>query len=173
MAVNPNFTNANANTSYFSLVGSGGGGNVSTINTLFTSTINFTSAVGGSLTTYPAVGNSPGGVVVGLSNATEPLTVASLCFGDSNVGDSTYRTSILNTTGLSVQGLGSGTQWPMVQFNSQTANSGGDPQANNETLSMFRLSTIGVAVGNLPNGQQINMVGLASTLKSIYPSIVL
>ena len=165
MAVNPNFTNANANTSYFSLSGGAGGSNFNTINV---STVNFTSGIGGLITTYPVVENGPGGVVVGTSNNTQPLTVESLAFGKNTYGVGQYTFSSWANTGLSIQGYTTGTTYSnVIQNNSQVAGTGQD------TLSFFRISTIGVAQGTAANGQQINMVALASTLKSVYPSIVL
>lgn len=170
MAVNPNSTNANATTSYFALAGSGGGGggSISTINNLYTSTINFGSPVGGIITTYPALQSGPGGIIIGNSNGTDALTVEGLWFGQGNYTSGQYYQSSWQQTGLTTQGRATGTTYPnVISFNSQIDNT------TRDTISISLLSTIRVATGSSPNGQQINMWALASTLKSVYPSIVL
>lgn len=147
---------------------SGSGSSGSNFTTINVSTINFATPVGAILTTYPAVENAPGGLVVGTSNNTQAITAEQLCFGQNQFGVGQYNKSLWTQTGLTTQGNSTGTMYPnVIQFNSQTSGT------NNDTLSMFRLSTIGVATGSSANGQQINMVALASTLKSVYPSIVL
>jgi len=169
MSVNPNSTNANATTSYFALAGSGGGGgSVSTINNLYTSTINFGSPVGGIITTYPALQSGPGGIIIGNSNGTDALTCEGLWFGQGNYVSGQYQQSSWQTNGLTIQGKSTGTTYPnVIRFNSQVDSSTSD------TISISLVSTIRVATGAQPNGQQINMWALASTLKSVYPSIVL
>lgn len=166
MAVNPNSTNANATTSYFSP--SSGGGGTGSFNILNTSTINFVSPVGGSLTTYPVLQSGPGGLIAGSSNNLEAFTCEGVWFGQGNYTSGQYRQSSWQQTGLTTQGNSSGTTYTnVIAFNSQLAGN------TNDTLSYYRVSTIGVASGTNASGQQINMVALASTLKSVYPSIVL
>lgn len=165
-----NQTNIAPGTAFSSGSGSGG----SNFNTINVSTISFTSAVGGDISTYNAAQNGLGGVLIGTPDTqTQPVTANALCFGKDNYLDGKARQSIWNRTGLTSQGLATGTQWNILSLNSQTVENSSIAGASNETVSMFRLSTLGVATGTGGNGQQINMVALASTLKSVYPSIVL
>lgn len=162
MSVYTNQTNINATERFDD--GSGPNTNFTNINV---SSINFTTPTGGSITSYAPVQNAPGGVLVGSLTALESLTAQGLWFGNDNYTSAQYAQSYLTKTGLGTQGRSTGTNYPnVIQFNSQVANTG------NDTISMFRVSTIGVAVGSGANGQQINMVALASTLANVYPSIV-
>lgn len=165
MSVYTNQTNANADSSFYALSGGGGGGG-SNINQINVSTINFTSAVGGIITTYPAVQAGPGGVVIGTSNGTQPLTVSQLAFGEDTYGVGSYQQSLWTTTGLNTQGFATGTSYSnVIAFNSQIGNN------TNDTLSYYQVSTIGT--GSLGAANQINVSALVSTLRRVYPGTVL
>lgn len=148
MSVYTNQTNANA-TSFFP--GLGGGSN-------FPTGID----IGG-----VPIGNFSNGILFGNSNAVVPITAQSLSFGMTNYSSGEYNNDYLTKTGLTIQGNTTQVNYSnVIQFNSAVAGS------QNDTLSYFRVSTIATAVGTSNTNYEINMVGLASTLKSLYPSIV-
>ena len=162
MSVYTNQTNINATERF-----DDGSGPITNFTNINVSTINFTPGAGGIITSYTAQEGSPGGVVVGTAAGTQPLTVDQLLFGKGTFGVGQYQLSSWTQTGLTTQGKSTGTFYPnVIRFNSQVDSS------TNDTMSIGLLSSIQVATGSSPNGQQINMWGLASTLKSLYPSIV-
>ena len=157
MAVNPNFTNANPATPYYA---SGGGSGSNFPNGV---TISGTQ-VKGNLTAQQPLG------ALGIGDPavlTAPLIVNSLYFGEQIYGVGAYQASVWQSQGLNTTGSQTGVLYSnVIQFNSQVG-------ANqNDTITMNRVSTIATAIGTSNINYTIDMVGLASTLKSVYPSIV-
>ena len=156
MAVNPNFTNANANTPYAS--GTGSNTNIFPNGVTISGTI----VKGNPTNEYPGVLTIGDAAVL-----TSPLAASQFLFGENTYGVGGYGVSIWQNQGLDITGKNTGVVYfNVIQFNSQVGND------TNDTVSYKRVSTIATAVGTAGQNYEINMVGLASTLKSVYPSIV-
>lgn len=148
MSVYTNQTNANA-TSYFP--GLGGSSN-------------FPNGI--SIDGVP-ITNTAQGIVFGALDSINNVTANTLYFGNGNIAAGTKNNDRWTTQGLTIQGAATGTTYPnVIQLNSAVAGSG------NDTISLDRVSTIATAVGSGGTNYTIDMVALASTMKSLYPGVV-
>lgn len=148
MSVYTNQTNANA-TSYFP--GLGGSSN-------------FPNGI--SIDGVP-ITNTAQGIVFGALDSINNVTANTLYFGNPDLTAGNYLNNRFTTTGLTIQGAATGTTYPnVIQLNSAVSLTG------NDTISVSRVSTIATAVAAGGTNYTIDMVALASTMKSLYPGVV-